>query len=167
MPRLCRRAYDSCYKCLRLRLIQKRKYTSAANYTFPRDYHLSLSVSRISQEINKTWQLGIVPRIAIKNSYFSFVDKKLNETYKNVSNAKIYCNIFVFVNCRTSFTHFEILYSRKFHDIRICIETFLHKFGISSCTLITDQEMAIIKLAKHQGNPVSFFTLCEGTERDI
>lgn len=89
----------------------------------------------------------------IKVSNFRFVDKAASEKFVEVLelfNSCFFCNILVFVNSRTSFIHLELLYSMKFEDTGMIIESLLYKLGLFEVTFISNQEFGIVKLGKLQ-----------------
>ena len=51
----------------------------------------------------------------------------------------------VFSNLRTGYVHFQLLPSRKYRDIRMCLQSFLHMYGIHKLRLHCDSESAFLK----------------------
>ena len=84
----------------------------------------------------------------MRNSTYTFVDKNASMKYNGLSETRIYYNILVFVNSRTSYVHFELLYSRRFEDLKIVIEMFLHKYGLVDVTFVSDKELSFQKLSR-------------------
>ena len=132
LTRLCKNVVETCFRCQRNRLIQGKKYVSNPLYSYPRDHKLSLTPESLSHELNSVWQVDLVPRIRIKNSSYTFVQASDNNKYKDLTQTNIFCNILVFINSRTNYVHFELLYTKSFQDLKIVFETFLHKYSLSS-----------------------------------
>ena len=148
LTRLCKHVVITCFKCQKHRLVERKRYVPSETFTYPKDYILSLDVDKISYQINSVCQIDIIPRLHMRNSTYTFVDKNAVKKYEGLSETRIYYNILVFVNSRTSFVHFELLYSRKFEDLKIVLETFLHKYGLYDVTFISDKELSFQKLSR-------------------
>ena len=150
LDRLCGFVCNNCYMCLRKRQVQRKNFVQGCNFSHPKDYTLSLDIDRISVEINKNWTLDLIPRINIKNAFYHFVDPKLRETYKELHNTRIFCNVVILVNSRTGYVHLDITYTRKFEELKNILESFLHKYAVYNCIINCDSELSFIKLAKSQ-----------------
>ena len=157
--RLCKHVLSSCFKCLRDRLIDKKKFVQSEKFTFPKDYILNLDIDKISYQINSVWQIDLIPRLNMINSTYNFVDKSALKKYEGLAESRIYYNILIFVNSRTSYVHFELLYTRRFEDLKIVLEMFLHKYSLYDITFISDKELSFQKLSRLNKNmkDVSFY----------
>ena len=75
LTRLCKHVVNTCFKCQKHRLVERRRYVPSETFTYPKDYILNLDVDKISYEINSVWQIDIIPRLNMRNSTYTFVDK--------------------------------------------------------------------------------------------
>ena len=114
-------------------------------YTFPKIYELSTEINTLSTQMNMDWGVDFIPALRIEHDACIFVNAKDKIRFQDIPKCSIFINMLLFSNLRTGYVHFQLLYSRKYKDIRLSLQSFWHIFGIQKLRLYCDSESAFLK----------------------
>ena len=131
--------------CLYKRLIRQRKFVSSPIFTFPKKFELSTKINTLSAQLNSDWEIDFLPALRIKHDACIFVTPHDKVKFQEVCKSSIFTNMLLFSNLRTGYVHFQLLPSRKYRDIRMCLQSFLHMYAIHKLKLHCDSESAFLK----------------------
>ena len=138
-------AINLCHVCLYRRLIRQKKFVSPPIFTFPKKFELSTNINTLSAQLNSDWELDFIPALKIKHDACIFVTPSDKVKFQDVCKSPIYTNLLLFSNLRTGYVHFQLLPSRKYRDIRMSLQSFLHTYAIHKVKFHCDSESAFLK----------------------
>ena len=145
---MCQQACNRCFRCQRIRLIDSKNYVSNPLYSYPRDHTLQLNIRSLAGNLNLSWQIGLISRLRVRNSRYSFVQASDSKRFEGLEKCKFLVNVMVFVNSRTNFVYSAPLYSKSLSELKVVFETFLHKCSLSKVIFIGDMELSFQKLRR-------------------
>ena len=143
--RLCKSVLSFCPRCHKHRLINNRKFLQEAVFSFPTKFALDSNTDQTLSNLNDSWEIDFITRVRINHPFCYFVNDKDRNIFKDVSSSNFFINILCFVNIKTGFVKYMPLFTRKFMDVKIAVESFLNIFNLARVRLLSDKEGSFLR----------------------